>query len=349
MQKILSKLKQHRYFLSFILLFAYVQTVQERFSYRKVFDSLNFTPEAAVAQFFSACILFLITRSLINKWQKTGGLELKKIAYIFITSILIYYLIMLFLGLITALIFNTYERNFNTNTLVISSFMHVLNALIYGSFYLTYFYYRRNKVQIDSLNRYNQALAESKIIQLKNQINPHFLFNNLNVLDQLIEEDKNTASHFLNNFAELYRLVLEVSDKKLIPLKEEIAFAKNYFYLIQQKFGNAYNLVFNIHKEEGFIVPMTLQLLIENVIKHNLGSSQNPVIIEVHSSDKIIVTNTLNLKQKISLQSGKGLKNLEKQYKLLSNEKINIMKDEGIFSVTIPIIKYFNDDKSTHN
>ncbi len=345
MQKILSQINQHRYFLSFILLFAYVQTVQERFSYRKVFDALNFTPEAAIAQFLSACILFLIIRLLIKKWQKSDSFEIRKLTYILITSVLIYYGVMLFLGLITALIFNTFERNFNTTTLIISSFMNALNALIYGSFYLTYFYYRRNKLQQDKLNKYNQALAESKIIQLKNQINPHFLFNNLNVLDQLIEEDKNTASDFLNNFAELYRVVLEVSDKKLIPLKEEIAFAKKYFYLMQQKYGNAYKLVFNIQKEEGFIVPMTLQLLIENAIKHNIGSSQNPVVIEVDCKNKIKISNTLKPKQKIDLKSGKALKNLKTQYMLLSNQKINILKDENTFTVTIPEL---NDQSTNH-
>lgn len=339
MQNILSIISQHRYFLSFIFLFAYVQTVQERFSYRNVFDSLNFTPEAAVAQFFSACILFLIIRLLINKWQKPDSIAIKEIVYIFIISIIIYYVVMFTLGLLTAFIFNTYERNFNTNTLIISSFMHVLNALIYGSFYLTYFYYRRNNEQLEKLNRFNQALAESKIIQLKKQMNPHFLFNNLNVLDQLIEEDKNKASDFLNNFAELYRVVLEVSDKKLIPIKEEIAFVKKYFYLIQQKFGNAYTLDFDIIDKEGFIVPMTLQLLIENAIKHNIGTETNPIKIELKSEGCIKVSNTLKPKLNTPLTSGKALNNLRTQYRLLSNEDIQIMEDESTFSVIIPIIK----------
>lgn len=341
MQKIFSKIKPHRYFLSFILLFAYVQTVQERFSYRKIFDSLNFTPEAAIAQFFSACVLFVIIRLLIKKWQKSAVIDIKKLVYIFITSIVIYYSVMLFLGIITAVVFDTFERNFNTTTLILNSFMYALNGLIYGSFYLTYFYYRRNKSQQEKLTKYNQALAESKIIQLKSQINPHFLFNNLNVLDQLIEEDKATASDFLNNFAELYRVVLEVSDKKLIPLEEEIAFAKKYFYLIQQKFGNAYILEFNILDNEGYIVPMTLQLLIENVIKHNIGTEENPVKIEIKSVDSIKISNTLKPKLNTPLTSGKALNNLKTQYKLLSNEKVHITKDESIFLVTIPLIKEF--------
>lgn len=339
MQKIFSKINLHRYFLSFILLFAYVQTVQERFSYRRVFDGYLFTPEAAIAQFFSACVLFLIMRLLIKKWQKSTAIEIKKLVYILITSIGIYYSIMLLLGIITAIVFDTFERNFNTTTLIINSFMYALNGLIYGSFYLTYFYYRRNKSQQEELTKYNQALAESKIIQLKNQINPHFLFNNLNVLDQLIEEDKNTASHFLNNFAELYRVVLEVSDKKLIPIHEEIAFAKKYFYLIQQKFGTAYTLEFNILDKEGYIVPMTLQLLIENAIKHNIGTEQNPIKIELKSDDCIRVSNTLKPKSNSHLTSGKALNNLRTQYKLLNNENIQVIKDENTFSVIIPIIK----------
>lgn len=344
MQKTFFRIKQHRYFLSFILIFAYVQTVQERFSYRKVIDVYLFTPEAAVAQFFSAGMLFLIMRYLLKKWQKVAVIEIKKLVYIFIVSILLYYGVMLLLGLIVAFVFNTFERNFNSTTLLINSFMYALNALIYGSFYLTYFYYRRNKVQQEELTKYNQALSESKILQLKSQINPHFLFNNLNVLDQLIEEDKTAASDFLNNFAELYRVVLEVSDKKLISLNEEIEFAKKYFHLIKQKYGNAYVLEFDVRSNIGDIVPMTFQLLIENVVKHNVGSEQDPIKIKIVIDKNITVFNTLKLKLNTQLSSGKALKNLDAQYKLLSNDKLNVIHNETYFSVTIPIINSIHND-----
>lgn len=347
MPNIFFKIKKHRHFLTFILLFAYVKTVQERFSYRGEFNAYLFTPEAAVAELFAACILFLIIRFLLSKWQKQEPIEIKKLAYIFTASIIIYYAVMVILGLIIAFLFDTFERNFNSTTLILNAFSYVLNALIYGGFYLTYYYYRNNKAQQESLAKYNQALAESKIMQLKNQINPHFLFNNLNVLDQLIEEDKTTASHFLNDFADLYRMVLEVSDKKIIALNEEIAFAKKYFNLIKRKFGAAYSLEIDSRTTEGYIVPMTMQLLLENVMKHNIGTQQNPVKIKVKVDTNITVVNTLKPKAYSQLSSGKALNNLKAQYDLLSNQKIDILSDKTTFTVIIPLIKKPQDDKST--
>ncbi|NHM02128.1 sensor histidine kinase [Flavobacterium difficile] len=339
MQKIIFKIKGHRYFLLFILLFSYFESIQGRLSYERSFTVYLFTPEAAIVQLLSACILFLIIRFLIVKWQISGIIKIKSIVFILITSVLIYFIVMLLLGLFVALIFNTLERNFNTTTLILSSFKNVLDALIYGSFYMTYFYYNRNKWHQKEISRYNQALSESKIMQLKSQINPHFLFNNLNILDQLIEEDKVVASDFLNNFAELYRIVLEVSDKKLIKLEEEIEFANLYFQLIKQKFGNAFVLEFNIKNNVGYIVPMTLQLLIENVIKHNKATEQNPIKIDINIDDKITVTNSFRPKSPSQFSSGKALKNLNVQYEILSNQKIHIVQDEATFLVNIPIIK----------
>ncbi|CAM3974372.1 sensor histidine kinase [Flavobacterium cucumis] len=344
MQKLLSKIKTHRYFLSFVLLFAYVQSVQERFLHRNEFDVYLFTPEAAVAQFLSACFLFLIIRYLLTKWKKSVFIGLKKLVYVLFASTLIYYVAMLFLGVIVALIFDTFDRNFNATTLVLNLFMYALNALIYGSFYLTYFYYNNNIVQQEALSQYNQALAESKILQLKSQINPHFLFNNLNVLDQLIAEDKTMASDFLNNFAELYRFVLEVSDKKLIPLEEEIAFAQKYFHLMQQKFGNAYLLEFVIKNKSGSIVPMTLQLLLENAIKHNVGSLESPIKIRIEIDTNIQVSNPLKPKMNSKLVSGKALKNLSTQYMLLCDHEIQIKQEETQFLVTIPILNNSKHD-----
>jgi sensor histidine kinase YesM len=339
MQKLIFKIKQHRYFLLFILLFSYFESIQGRLSYSRTFTVYLFTPEAAIAQLFNAYILFLIIRFLIVKFQISEIIEIKSIVYILITSIFIYSVIMLLLGLFVAIVFNTFERNFNTTTLILNSFKNVLDALIYGSFYVTYFYYNRNKLHQKEVSRYNQALSESKIMQLKSQINPHFLFNNLNILDQLIEEDKSVASDFLNNFAELYRIVLEVSDKKLIKLQEEIEFANIYFQLIKQKFGNAYILEFNIKNNVGYIVPMTLQLLIENVIKHNKATEQNPIKIEVNIDDIITVTNSFRPKSPSKFSSGKALKNLTIQYEILSNQEIHIQQNETTFLVKIPLIK----------
>jgi LytS/YehU family sensor histidine kinase len=188
------------------------------------------------------------------------------------------------------------------------------------------------------LANYHQALNESKIHQLKAQLNPHFLFNNLNVLDQLIEEDKHKASDFLNEFAEIYRYVLQASDKKLISLNEELAFAEQYFRLIQHKYGHAYQLNIEHNYNNGYIVPLTLQLLIENAVQHNLGTEENLVIITINVGENICTSNNINLKRNVKTTNGRALSNLKEQYKLLTKKPIEIEQSDNTFSVIIPII-----------
>jgi len=164
------------------------------------------------------------------------------------------------------------------------------------------------------------------------------LFNNLNVLDQLIEEDKDKASEFLNEFADLYRFVLQATEKKLIPISEELAFAEQYFKLIKYKYGDAYQLKIESLNSNGFIVPLTLQLLIENAFKHNLGTEKNPVCINVITDKNIEVTNNCIPKQNIKPVSGKALNNIKEQYKLLADIPIEVQQSDNTFSVIIPII-----------
>jgi LytS/YehU family sensor histidine kinase len=217
-------------------------------------------------------------------------------------------------------------------------FSDFLNGFIYGSFFLAYYYYHKSKTHQQQLSVYHQALAESKIHQLKSQINPHFLFNNLNVLDQFIEEDKNKASEFLNKFAEIYRYVLQSSEKKVISLSEEMDFAEEYFMLIQHKYGKAYQMNIESKNNRGYIVPLTLHLLIENAVQHNLGTEENPVLITINITENITTTNNINLKRNLKTTYGRALINLKEQYKLLTKESIEIHQSNNTFSVIIPII-----------
>ena len=185
---------------------------------------------------------------------------------------------------------------------------------------------------------YNDALAKSKINQLKNQLNPHFLFNNLNILDQFIEEDKEKASDFLNEFAEIYRYVLKVSEKELVDLDEEAAFARQYFNLFQYRYGKAYRLNFDVKNSNGFIVPLTLQLLIENAIQHNLGTEDDPVEITIRIDESILAFNNIRLKRNAKPVSGRALKNLEEQYRILMQQPVEITRSADRFSIRIPII-----------
>lgn len=338
MKNIIHKLNENHYFLLFILLFAYVQSIYTRIVGRQQINAYTFTPEAAIATLIGAGVLFFIILFFIRKWQKSDVFEARKMLRIFGSSLLVFVGSMLFISFLIALAFGNVERNFNSHTLKISVFSYFLDGIIYGSFFLAYYYYQINKKHQQKLATFNEALSESKISQLKTQLNPHFLFNNLNVLDQLIEEDKNTASDFLNEFAEIYRYVLQSTDKELISIEREIDFAQQYFKLIQYKYGNAYQLQIKNKNSMGYIVPMTLQLLLENAVQHNLGTEEDPITIQIKIEENIAIFNNTNLKQIRKPTSGRALNNLKEQYRLLSKKPIQIHQMENEFSVEVPII-----------
>ncbi|UXD71150.1 histidine kinase [Sphingobacterium faecium] len=338
MRDFLRKIEKNKYFLTFVLLFAYAQSIQTRIRIRGEINVYIFTPEAAIMTCVAASLLFLIIKFYIRNWQKSSVFSLSEVIKIFSASLLSYVLLIKALGYVIALLFDTVQRNFNSKTLAISTFSDFMDGIIFGSFFLAYYYYSKNKNHQQELSMYHQALLESRISQLKAQLNPHFLFNNLNILDQFIEEDQQKASSFLNEFAEIYRYVLHASDRKIVTIHEELIFAEQYFKLIQYKYGNAYQLNIKTISSVGYILPLTLQLLIENAVQHNIGTEENPVIITIEITTICTVSNTLIPKQSMKSRSGRALNNLKEQYKLLTNKPIEIQKSESDFSIFIPVI-----------
>lgn len=337
-RNIINKINEKRDFLLFILIFAYLQSIYKRIVGRQQINAYTFTPESAILTLMCTCILFFIILFFIRKWKKKNIFELSTILKIFSLSLIVFVSSMLLIGFLTALIFDTFERNFNPHTLSITLVSHLLDGIIYGSFFLTYYYYQSNINHQKRLAIYNAALSESKVNHLKFQLNPHFLFNNLNVLDQLIEEDKQKASDFLNEFADIYRYVLQSTEDELVSIEKELEFAKQYFKLIGYKYEESYQLHIEGQITSGFIVPMTLQLLLENAIKHNLGNKDNPICVQIKIDSKISVSNNINLISKRKSTSGRALKNLKEQYALLSKSSIEVYQSDNTFSVFVPII-----------
>ena len=339
MENFTQKIYQNRYFLLFILLFAYVQSIYIPIIVGQQMNAYTFTPDAALVSLIGSGVLFLIMLFFIKKWNKSETLSLKVLFKIFGASLFVYLLATNTFGLLIAYLFDNIEKNFNQQTFILSLFSNFLDGLVYGVFFLAYYYYLINKKQQKKISMYNKAMTESKINQLKTQLNPHFLFNNLNVLDQLIEEDKDKASDFLNEFAEIYRYVLQSTDKELVRIEDEIDFVQQYFKLIQHKYNDAYQLQIECKSIiKDFMVPLTLQLLVENAVQHNLGTKGNPVCIQIKIDENIAVSNNTNLKRNSKTVSGRGLKNLKEQYSLLSEKPIQIHQTENYFSVEVPII-----------
>lgn len=176
---------------------------------------------------------------------------------------------------------------------------------------------------------------------LQNQVNPHFLFNSLNTLSSLVYKDQDQAVKFIKQLSEVYRYVLEHRDAELVDIFTELTFVKNYVFLQKIRHGNSLNISYDINTNERVqVVPMSLQMLIENTIKHNIVSEENPLFVEVSlNKDYVEVKNNLQPKSSIEDSGGIGLQNLKSRYKLLSDSPIQIEENESNFIVRVPIVK----------
>jgi hypothetical protein len=214
-------------------------------------------------------------------------------------------------------------------TLIMSLFFHAV-----------YYYKELQKTKVQE-QKVIAGTASAKFDALKNQLDPHFLFNSLNVLTSLIEENTENAQEFTTSLSKVYRYVLEQKNKELIPVDEELNFARTYMTLLKMRFEDS--IVFEIPEKasnpESKVVPLSLQLLLENAVKHNSVSASNPLHIKIYEDgNQLVVLNNLQLKQNVKKGSGVGLENIKQRYQLLSNRKIIINQSEKDFAVAIPML-----------
>jgi hypothetical protein len=177
---------------------------------------------------------------------------------------------------------------------------------------------------------------------LKNQLNPHFLFNALSSLNSLIFENPQLASDFLQQLSKVYRYVLENKEKNLVSVETEINFVNHYVQLLKTRFDGSLNVNFAVSEDakEKKIVPVTLQVLLENAVKHNITSKTSPLNIEVQSeNDFLLVKNNLQKKEIIETSNGQGLENLKNLYRYLSERGVEIREEKNVFTVKIPLIE----------
>lgn len=183
--------------------------------------------------------------------------------------------------------------------------------------------------------------ANAQFESLKNQIDPHFLFNSLNVLSSLIEENPDNAQKFTTSLSKIYRYVLEQKDKELVTIKEELAFAKTYMNLLKMRFENSitYEVPEDFDNDDAKVVPLSLQLLLENTIKHNIVSEQKPLHIKIYIKDNfLVVENILQKKEVLQDRKGVGLQNIVSRYAILTNRRIKIDQTDKLFAVYLPIL-----------
>jgi len=183
--------------------------------------------------------------------------------------------------------------------------------------------------------------ANAQFESLKNQLDPHFLFNSLNVLSSLIDENPRQAQKFTASMSKIYRYVLEQKDKELVTVEDEVEFAKTYCDLLKTRFEDSVDFVFDVNKDDlrRFVVPLSLQLLLENCIKHNFATSSKPLIIKIFSENNTLcIENNLQAREQIKESAGIGLANIVQRYSLLTKRNVFIEKSEDYFKVKLPVL-----------
>lgn len=230
--------------------------------------------------------------------------------------------------------FFTSERpQYYVNTFFISM---VVALLFYAAYF--YKYYKEKQVKEQKIIA---GSASARFDALKNQLDPHFLFNSLNVLTSLIEEDPDQAQKFTTSLSKVYRYVLEQKNKDLVTVDEELNFARTYVRLLKMRFEDS--IIFDIPEKctqpDAKIVPLSLQLLLENAVKHNVVTSSKPLHIKVfEQGGMLVVSNNLQEKQVVKKSSGVGLQNIRQRYQILTDRGVIINKTNSDFSVSLPML-----------
>jgi two-component system, LytTR family, sensor kinase len=218
----------------------------------------------------------------------------------------------------------------------------VVSVFIYKVIYTILFSYKQYAVtQIETVQRERKQL-ELQFEALKNQLSPHYLFNSLNTISSLIYNDPQTAEQFIRRLALTYQYILSTQHKRHVSLAEELDFVQSYYYLLRIRFQQSLTLEVNLPKSimTSPIPPLTLQLLVENAVKHNTITQEKPLLIYISAVDntQLKVTNTKNESIQSSASFRIGIENIRKRYEFFTAKKIEI-RDEEKFVVSLPIIR----------
>ena len=266
----------------------------------------------------------------------------KRLIVGFITAFLITILIIFLLRIFTDVVIEgeAFKEYWANERLANYVFATAMSFIILLCFYVFYIFKEYNESKVKE-QKIIAGTANAKFESLKNQIDPHFLFNSLNVLSSLIEENPDNAQKFTTSLSKIYRYVLEQKDKELVTVQEELAFAKTYMNLLKMRFENSisFELPENFENSEAKVVPLSLQLLLENCIKHNIVSEQKPLHIKISIKDNyLIIQNDLQKKEVLQDRRGVGLQNIVSRYSILTQRKVLINESNAVFAIYLPIL-----------
>ena len=310
-------------------------------------SEIHFGKKLLVQFFFTAlytCSLYGVNTLLFMKLDSffTNRFSLKRLIAGFLGSFIVSLVVIFLLHVFEEVIYNGNSFDYFLANEKPSNYLGsiIITFFVTLSVYAISFYkaYNENKVKEQKIIA---GTANAKFESLKNQIDPHFLFNSLNVLSSLIEENPENAQRFTTSLSKIYRYVLEQKDKELVSVDEELAFAKTYMNLLKMRFENSlfYDLPATAINPEAKVVPLSLQLLLENTVKHNVVSEQRPLHIRIYvEGDYLAVQNDYQKKEVLQERQGVGLQNIINRYGIITKRKVLIAQNEKTFTVKIPIL-----------
>lgn len=227
-------------------------------------------------------------------------------------------------------------------TILIVTLVNVICVLFVTHVYETVFMMKEQQGEQVKNAELSRAKAEAELSALKNQIDPHFMFNSLNTLSHLIATDAPKASLFTENLADVYRYILSQKEQSLVLLEDELAFTHKYTDLLHLRFGNALLIKrhFNGSTEKDFLIPPTsVFVAFENAVKHNELNENAPLQIDMDVRDGILsITNTIQVRKTLQHSSGIGLKNLDERFKIITGKGIVAGRNENGFVISFPLI-----------
>lgn len=300
-----------------------------------------------VATYWVICILFLvgIGNYLIYRWLNHlipwENDSLKRILYQLLLS-----------GVYTLICANLSYYLFKSNLTELPPDAQQITLLnvyaifiiipVFSIFFGIYFLTKWKKATLEMEDAKKEAIR-SELLALKNHLDPHFLFNNLNILSSLIDTENESAQSFLEKFAEVYRYVLKNKDSEVIQLNQELEFLESYIYLINKRFEHQLEFKLNIEEQalEKFIPTLAIQMLVENALKHNKYSRQKKLSIRIYTENHLLViSNNYNPISSLAYEKkqGSGLINIEKRYVLLFDKKPEVKIENNQFIVELPLL-----------
>ncbi|MFM9911730.1 MAG: sensor histidine kinase [Chitinophagaceae bacterium] len=337
---------KHKYRYWFIIclsLYTFINTVL-----CEVYTYFNITIE----WYYAILTIFLITfftwegnrlfQPVLEKQFKPANNKIKYLATFFlagnIISFAFTFIVVWFVGMVL------HQHSFQQNMIplklniiyggLVNLFFHLINAI--------FFFFKEYKKQWVEAEELRQNSTQAQLQLIKSQVNPHFLFNNLNVLSSLVIKDNPEANKFIEEFSKVYRYILSNQDKELVELENELDFIKPYIFLLKKRFDEGLEVIMDIPEKykKSYVIPVALQMLIENAIKHNIVSHSKPLRIDVHvnGNNTLVISNNLQPKKSAEASTQIGLQNIKKRYELISSRNVEVVCTEKEFIVSIPLL-----------